>query len=123
MISIVKGKTEIPHNPTDALRRFFHLPAVVCRSFLSFARFTDQATRHPCAVSGAFPLHGRLSLGQPDVLETTLMSCSLSPAHVVQLSARHAGKIGIKQLYVTAVKQPVAVARSRCIPSEHVGPL
>ena len=70
MISIVKGKVEIPPNPTDTLRRFFDFPAVVCRPFLSIVRSAGQATRHPFAVSGAFPHHGRLSLGQPGVLET-----------------------------------------------------
>jgi hypothetical protein len=112
MISIAKGKTEIPHNPTDASGGLF----IYQLSFadLFYLLQGPQVHRPDIHVpsQGHFPLYGRLSLGQPSVLETLEMACSFFIAHAVHFQQGTPGRSVYKQLYVTAVKEPIAAARN-----------
>ena len=70
MISIVKGEMEIPPNPTGASGGFF-----ICQLLFAdlFYLLRGPQVRRPdihLPSQGYFPSHGRLSLGQPSVLET-----------------------------------------------------
>jgi hypothetical protein len=58
MISKVKGKTEISHNPRGVLRRLYLTHESFNRSnlFDLFLWSAGQATRHPFAVFGVIPI-------------------------------------------------------------------